>query len=173
MVIHGILKEDPDCIIAMLKGDNEDLLLSTVNRLESRLTKDDMDRICIISRSLELLEFSFYVHSCDVILDTFPFGGLISTFDTLSAGRCMLAMPGVRLGKFTRGMYERMGDPLLLEHLIANDTENYVKKAIKVANDIDLRTRLEGIIRDNLKKIHEDDASSEEWAEFLLEKTRV
>lgn len=166
-VMVGILRNDPQAMLVMVRGDNDHLLMMTVKRLEDKITAKEMDRVCIIPNRLELLEFSSYIYACDVVIDTFPFGGLISLYDTLSVGRCMVSMPCQRLGKFTQGLYKRMGSPELLEHLIATDVDDYVKKAVKVANDRPHRKMLEGHIRENLYKVHEDSASFEDWANFL------
>lgn len=166
-VVVQIIKNDPGAYISMFRGDQDVMLMSFVKRLEAKLTESEMDRILIISKRLELLEFSFYVYACNVILDSFPFGGLISSYDTFSVGRCMVALPCKRLGKFTTGLYEYMDQPELTEHLVAKDVDDYVAKAIRVANDTSHRQKLEALIIKGMQRIHYDRASVDEWATFL------
>lgn len=168
-IIVNILTRDPNSIIVMQKGDYDETFTFTMNRLNDKLgnKEEKMKRIMVMDKRLELLEFSFYINACQVILDTFPFGGLISTYDVLSSGKCMIALPGKRIGTFTAGLYKRMGVPALMEHLVASDIEDYVMKAIRIANNADLRMDLETMIAENVDKLHHDQASFEEWRDFL------
>lgn len=166
-VIVEILKRDPNAYITMHRGEHDAQLLSFVKRLESKIDEKEMDRIFIIPKRLELLEFSFYIYGCTLILDSFPFGGLISSYDTFSVGRCMVALPCNRLGKFTAGLYDYMGKPELVEHLIAKDVDEYVMKALRIAQDDGLRKRLEAQIVEGCKKIHYDADSIADWTSFL------
>lgn len=117
------------------------------------------ERCIILPKELEILEFSLYIHSCDVILDSFPFGGLISAYDTLTVGRYLIAMPCKRLGRFAPGFYRYMG----LEDLIARDRDDYVQKALRTTHDLLFRHATETRIRQNVHKIHSDEATVQEW----------
>lgn len=117
------------------------------------------ERCIILSRPLEILEFSLYIHSCDVILDSFPFGGLISAYDTLTVGRCLITLPCTRLGHFAPGFYRYMG----LDEYIATDESDYIQKALRVTHDIEYKTIFENRIRQNIHKIHSDESSIQEW----------
>lgn len=121
------------------------------------------DRCIILPRELETLEFSLYIYSCDVILDSFPFGGLISAYDTLTVGRSLIVKTCHRLGRFAAGFYRYMG----LEDLIAKDDRDYVEKALRVANDPAFRNMFELRIVQNVHKIHSDEPTIKDWTRLL------
>ena len=142
-VVRRILDNDPDGLVVLI---NEH-------------TVKIHERCIILPRQLEILEFSLYIHSCDVILDSFPFGGLISAYDTLTVGRYLVAMPCNRLGRFAPGFYRYMG----LEDLIASDPDDYVQKALRITHDPMFRRITELRIRQNIHKIHSDEPTVQDW----------
>lgn len=146
-VIREILDKDPNGVVVLINNH----------------TTKIHERCIILTRELEILEFSLYIHSCDVILDSFPFGGLISAYDTLTVGRCLVAMPCTRLGRFAAGFYRYMG----LDDLITKDPDDYVQKALRITHDPSVRRATETRIRQNVNKIHSDDASVQEWIRLL------
>jgi len=142
-VVREILDKDPDGLVVLINNH----------------TVKIHERCIILPRKLEILEFSLYVHSCDVILDSFPFGGLISAYDTLTVGRCLIAMQCNRLGRFAPGFYRYMG----LEDIIAKDPIDYVQKALRITHDSSFRRATEMRIRQNVNKIHSDEATVKDW----------
>lgn len=163
-VIYQILCRDPQGVVTMVQSnaDEKATLDCTMERLKTRLGPL-MARFLVLRGPLLLLHFHAYIFGCNVILDTFPFGGFISTYDTLSVGRCMVAKPCERLGRFTAGLYAKMG----VDGLIARNTDEYVDIALRVANDTAWMAEKESAIRANLHKIHDDQASVDEWVQFL------
>lgn len=146
--VREILDKDPDGILVLTHNH-------TV-KIHER---------CIIlpPRPLEILEFSLYIHSCDVILDSFPFGGLISAYDTFTVGRCLIVLQCNRLGRFAAGFYRYMG----LEDLIAKDPDDYVEKALRITHDPSFRRAIENRIRQNVNKIHSDEATVRDWVQLI------
>lgn len=123
------------------------------------------ERCIILDRRLQILEFSLYIHSCDVILDSFPFGGLISAYDTFTVGRSLITLPCKRLGHFAPGFYRYMG----LEDLIAQDPGDYIQKALRVTHDPSFRHMFETRIRQNVHKIHSDETTVQDWVQLITE----
>lgn len=167
-VLCEILQRDEQGYLAIVKGaasDNAEFHIM-FDRLSKRLGSLCASRVIVIPGPLQLLHFHAYIYGCTVILDTFPFGGLISTFDTFSVGRCMVAMQCKRLGKFTAGLYRAMS----IQGLVAEDTEEYATIAIKAATDNTWRAEKEEQIRNNMMKLHNDTASVQEWVQFLESK---
>lgn len=142
--VREILDKDPDGILVLTHNHTA--------KIHER---------CIIlpPRHLEILEFSLYIHSCDVILDSFPFGGLISAYDTFTVGRCLIVLQCNRLGRFAAGFYRYMG----LEDFIAKDPDDYVQKALRITHDPSFRHTTEMRIRQNVNKIHSDEATVRDW----------
>lgn len=164
-VLYEILQRDPDACLAMVKGAAKDSAEFQImfDRLSKRLGPSCVSRVIVIPEPLQLLHFHAYIYGCTVILDTFPFGGLISTYDTFSVGRCMVAMQCKRLGKFTAGLYRAMD----IDGLVAKDAQEYVAIAVKAATDNAWRAEKEDLIRKNVAKIHDDAAAVQEWVRFL------
>jgi predicted O-linked N-acetylglucosamine transferase (SPINDLY family) len=120
----------------------------------------------MIPYQIEPYSYERLILSCDIILDTFPFGGCISTFDAFSCNKCVITLPGNKLyGRFTQGLYTIMGNGL--EELIAKDEIDYIKLAMKIATYPPLRRSFENKIATTKNKIYESKQAVQEWYEFL------
>lgn len=170
-VIAKILQRDKQGILVVHKGGkvSNTLFDLVMERCKKKMDPDAAARILVLEQIPDLLKYCAYIYACDVILDTFPFGGLISAYDTLSCGRCMVALPGQRIGKFTEGFYRKMG----VKGLIASDVDDFVEIAYSIANNDDYRDKKEKEILANLYKIHEDEASVTEWRDFFFNLPKV
>ena len=113
--------------------------------------------------------FYKFIYSADVILDPYPFGGLISTIDIFSCSRSIITLPGEKLyGRFTSGAYNYMGlSDINKNCLIAENVNDYVKKAIELASNILLRESIEEEIRTYLHRLFEDTKTIDDWSTFL------
>lgn len=146
-VVRKILDSDPNGIVVLTHNHKEKI----------------HERCIILQRELEILEFNLYIHSCDVILDSFPFGGLISAYDTFTSGKCLVVMQTKRLGRFASGFYRYMG----LENFIAKDVDDYIHKALRLTHDPEFRRLSENQIRQNVHKIHSDNSTVQDWVQLL------
>jgi predicted O-linked N-acetylglucosamine transferase (SPINDLY family) len=80
--------------------------------------------------------------------------------ETITIGWCD---NGTTEGKFTEGLYKKMG----ITEFICNSEEEYVTKAIKYANDDVERKKYERLILDNNYKIIQEKESVDEWKSLL------
>ena len=111
--------------------------------------------------------FYKFIYCADVVLDPFPFGGLISTIDIFSCGRAIITHPGNKLyGRYTCGLYNYMQIPKK-EYLIADTVDDYIEKAIRIASIPIIREEIENSIIELLPNIFEDKATIDEWSTFL------
>jgi predicted O-linked N-acetylglucosamine transferase (SPINDLY family) len=163
-VLNAILHNDQKAYIVFIRGVNEELFQRVIQRLNQTIPGQYCNRIRIISYQTEPYSYEKFMLACDVLLDTFPFGGLISTYDAFSCNKCLITLPGNKAyGRFTQGLYKRMG----FEDLIATTEENYVELAMKIATYPPLRRHFEKRIADNKHKLYQDEEAVNEWYNFL------
>ena len=162
--IARILELDPQGVI--LFSNSFPFCQSHLARIKSILGDNKIKRIRWYP-SLEKHVFLNLVSISDVCLDPFPFGGLISTIDMFSCGRTIITLPGEKLyGRFTSGLYKVMG-LTKIKNVIAQNIDEYIEKAILLANCSKLRESIENEIIDLLPNIFEDKNTTDEWSTFL------
>lgn len=120
---------------------------TVINKLKSKLI--DFETITQVSIS----KFMSYIENSLFVLDTWPFGNCNITFQTLSRGKCILTYPSSRLyGKFTQGLYTKMG----FTDLITHSWDEYIDKAVDLVTQSELRYEYEKNISSNSHKIFND-----------------
>ena len=83
-------------------------------------------------------------NSIDIGLDPFPYNGTTTTCDALWMGVPVITLAGVsHVGRVGVSQMSNLG----LQELIANDTNDYVAKAVALANDVPRLTALRGGMR--------------------------
>ena len=166
-IINAILHYDTKAYIILIRGVHEELFQKVLQRLNITINNENLNRILICPYQTLPYSYEKLMLSCDVILDTFPFGGCISTFDAFSCNKCVVTMTGNKLySRFTQGLYKRMG----FEDLIVKDEDAYVELAIKIATYPPIRRQLENKIATNKYKLYEDKEAINEWYNFIKNK---
>lgn len=162
IIINTILNEDNDALIVIIEGKDKQLFDKVYNRLKKNVSH--LDRIHIVPQQPDVFSFLKLVYCMDVILDTHPFGGCISTYECFMMGKCIVTLPGNKLyGRFTQGLYRKMG----ITELIAKDLHDYVQIAIQVATNTTFKTMVQNEILDKLHLIINDQESIRDWSDFL------
>jgi protein O-GlcNAc transferase len=122
-----------------------------INVIRERLSSNGIpsDRLEIFQpMPLPFDHLSMY-NEIDIALDTFPYNGTTTTCEALSMGVPVVAIEGkVHAARVATSLLNAVGLP----ELVAGSTEEYVRIAVELANDIprlralqgDLRKRLEG-----------------------------
>lgn len=161
-MLHDILKADETGVIVMLsthEGDADDAIFKKY--ISDRI--DCMERVHFIYQA-PFLEYVESIKGCDILLDYYPFGGFNSTIETFLLGKVCITRPGKRIsGKFTQGLYRKMG---ITEFICDSDAE-YVAKAVQYGKNRDERSKYEALIRDNVHRVIQEQASVDEWKAFL------
>lgn len=161
-MLNEILKADETGVVVILstrKGDADDV--SFKNYVHARIQSNE--RVHFIYQ-VPFLEYIENVKNCDIILDYFPFGGFNSTIESFLLGKVCITRPGKRIsGKFTQGLYRKMG---ITEFICDSETE-YVAKAVHYGKNHDERKKYEELIRDNVHKLIQEQESVDEWKTFL------
>ena len=134
--------------------------------------------------------------AADAVLDTFPFGGGVTSLQAMAAGVAPVTLPepGAWSGQLTLSMYHQLavavgGDGAkhssfrvsgprdssvventlgLFEACVARDAVDYAQKAVRLAKDAVLRQQLRAVIREHAQgALFNDKRAAREWARFL------
>lgn len=165
--ICRILENDLNGILIMTQDINPFHFKKIVKRFNANMSTDVCNRIYTTNFINDSETFYKFIYCADVVLDPFPFGGLISTIDIFSCGRAIITHPGNKLyGRYTCGLYNYMQIPKK-EYLIADTVDDYIEKAIRIASIPIIREEIENSIIELLPNIFEDKATIDEWSTFL------
>ena len=162
-MLNEILKADENGVIVLLstnKGEEDDIMFT--NYIKMKLAAY-LDRVYFIYQA-PFVQYATNLKNCDLILDYFPFGGLNSIIESFLLGKVCITCPGNRIsGKFTQGLYHKMG----ITEFICDTKKEYVAKAVKYGKNHDERKEYETRILNNVHKIIEEKESVDEWKTFL------
>lgn len=141
--IGGILRGDANGEVILLECRHK----SWLDLLQSRLKKslpDVVDRIKVLpypgaAGYLKLIE------TCDVMLDTYHYGGGSTSLQGLGLGTPIVTLPGnFQRGRHTYSYYQRMK----INECVAADRDDYVQIALRIGKDKDYRYSLSERISD-------------------------
>jgi protein O-GlcNAc transferase len=155
--VAEVLRRDEKGLLVHVTG-NEKHWDELVMERYRKLTPDIADRVVILGR-LSLNEYVALQKAADAVLDTFYFGGGNSSLEAFSAGAPIVTLPGEMLrGRITLAQYSAMG----FHDLVATDPNDYVQKALRLANDEQWRRAMSEkvlercpVLFDNQKPIQE------------------
>jgi hypothetical protein len=160
-MIKQILERDPKAIIVILGLNNNP------NRFKKFLEEALGYQINRVRLFDWLLTPKYHkLLSCmDIILDSYPFGGCNTSLDAFNFNKIVVTLPSDKInGRFTLGFYKKME----IYEPIALDSDDYIYKAIKFANDIKLRNKIENKIKDKKYLLFEEKESIDTWKEMLI-----
>jgi predicted O-linked N-acetylglucosamine transferase (SPINDLY family) len=161
-MLNEILKADENGVVVILsthEGDADDVIFK--NYINTRI--ECTERVHFIYQ-VPFLEYVENIKGCDIILDYFPFGGFNSTIESFLLGKVCITCPGTRIsGKFTQGLYRKMG----ITEFICDSETDYVATAVHYGKNHAERKKYEQCILDNVHKIIQEQASVDEWKTFL------
>ncbi|MEL6110723.1 MAG: tetratricopeptide repeat protein [Planctomycetota bacterium] len=161
-LVAGILRNDDRARVVFVGGAHE-----TSNRLLRRRMErsigDVISRVQFMPR-LNRGTFADLMRCCDVLLDTIHFGGGATTFEALALGIPVITLPGQFMrGRVTSGCYQRLG----LDDCVALDPQDYVRRAIALAQDTDRNRDVRIKISERVDDLFEDQQAGAEFRDFL------
>ena len=135
----------------LLKVKNSKLILKSSSKMDKSFLKKEFEKYGVIDSIIFLekrkLESHYNLYKkIDIALDTFPYNGVTTTFEALAMGVPVITMKGYN---FNSRCGESIIKNLDIEDLIANNEDDYILKAQKIANDKDKLLEL----RKNIFKI--------------------
>jgi len=123
----------------LLKVKNSKLILKSSLKMDKSFLKKEFEKYGVID-SIKFLEkrkleshYNLY-KNIDIALDTFPYNGVTTTFEALAMGVPVITMKGYN---FNSRCGESIIKNLGVEDLIANNEDDYILKAKKIANNKD------------------------------------
>lgn len=129
-IFSSILERDPSAVIIIFENplkETTEPLMPRVNALIDRFG----DRFRLLQR-LELPRFLGLMRLVHVLLDTVHFSGGNTSFQAFQMGIPVVTLPGAFMrGRATYSLYKVMG----FMDLVAQDEDDYVEIAVRVAND--------------------------------------
>ena len=123
----------------LLKVKNSKLILKSSSKMDKRFLKKEFEKFGVIDSIIFLekrkLESHYNLYKkIDIALDTFPYNGVTTTFEALAMGVPVITMKGYN---FNSRCGESIIKNLGIEDLIANNEDDYILTAQKIANDKD------------------------------------
>ena len=121
----------------LLKVKNSKLILKSSLKIDKSFLKKEFEKYGVIDSIIFLekrkLESHYNLYKkIDIALDTFPYNGVTTTFEALSMGVPVITMMGYN---FNSRCGESIIKNLGIENLIANNEDDYILKAQKMAKD--------------------------------------
>ncbi len=121
------------------KIDNSKLVLKTsskrlaTRRLKGLFKKNNvLDSINFIDRAEKFKDHLDNYTQIDIALDTFPYNGVTTSFEAIWMGVPVITIAGYN---FNSRCGESINKNLNMEHLIAKDEDDYVKKVVNLTNN--------------------------------------
>ena len=157
-----LIKSDNDGRLVIFEGDPPILTDKLLKRWQP-FFDDVFDHVIVLKRT-DWNRFLSILSLADVILDTWPFGGGNTNYQAFGFGLPVITLPG----KFIRGLganalYQHMG----IKDCIAESPEDYVKKALKLGQNLDFRLKVSSRILKQSGLIFDDSTVIEELIKFL------
>ena len=164
-MLGEILNRDSDAIIILIENKAQNFTLDDrhINRMRS--LNIDISRIRFINKLPHHKLMGLY-YNCNVVLDSYFFGGDTTTREAFEVGAPIVTLPAEYLGgRWTQAYYKF----LEFEDLIAKDSEDYINLSIKVATNRVYEQHIRRHIISNIDKLFRRHESIIVWQDKLKE----
>jgi predicted O-linked N-acetylglucosamine transferase (SPINDLY family) len=165
-ILYRLLELDPDGYLVLLRSE-----YGVAHPLRARL-QEKLGRYCervIFLNTLTRDDAHSLLLTADCCIDSYPLCGMSSSFDGLMLGVPIVTLPAdIPFGRWTAAIYEYIG----VSGLTARDSEEFIRIAMRVANDKAWRREKSADIREKSSRYVESRASFDEFQHFLLQAWR-
>jgi len=166
-ILRGILEADDLAEIVLIQG-RVPRWTSDLRRRMRRTIPSLADRIRFVS-PMPNPQYLKLLAACDVLLDTFPFGGGNSTLEALSVETPVITLPSDYLsGRLTAAFLRRVG----LEQCIAETEQSFINIAVEIANNPDKRQAFVRHINQNAQHLFQDTQAAGQWLAVIASLSR-
>lgn len=149
--LRGILEATPQAHVLLPEARHTGQIAALKRRFAATLGPL-AQRIQFFSRRSRA-EFIELVSACDVLLDPFPVGGGITTWDALATGIPIVTLPGELMrSRFALSALEQAG----VMTTVARDLPDYVAIASRLLRDADERASIRGALSGAAPSIYRD-----------------
>lgn len=164
IALAGILRQDPRGIVVITADKWGHVTNQLLKRLKRNMP-DVMDRIAVLKR-LSHEDYLALVTACDVVLDPPYYGGVNTTYDSISAGKPVVSMPSdFHIGRYTSACFSKMG----VKECVASTPDEFITLAVRLGTDAEYRYSIETKIRDAGHVLFEDMESVSEHERIFRE----
>ena len=160
-----------DYLINILKKDNQGILIlldsfehkqKFIKRIEEK-NKNILPKIHFVN-SLSHQNFMGLINCCDVMLDTYPFGGCNSSLEAFALGKPVVTQPAKLInGRFTYGFYKKMD----ISDLIVDNKDDYIKLAVKLGTNKEYNKKMSDKIKEKANCLFLEEKSCIDWKKFI------
>lgn len=160
-MFRKLLESDPEATLVILRGEYPPTK-TLKTRLHQKLGKL-ADRVVFLP-TLKQEDAHSLLLSVDACLDSFPLGGMSSSFDAAMLGVPTVTIPtAIPFGKWTASIYDYIG----VSGLTAKDQNEYLQIALRLARDPVWRNMLGAELRQKANFFIESKESVSGFANFI------
>lgn len=176
-IFEQILIRDLKAVILITKM-SKDYDRTFMEVLSKRFGPRLLSRIRLIDR-MGIPEIYNMMKIADIILESYPFGNLNTTLECFNLGVPTITMPTNKLnGRFTFGLIAKMiannpDDAEPAKFMIADDKEDYIQKAIRLASCKEDKEKVINWINKNVDCLFKETESLNDWVRLLAKITNL
>jgi predicted O-linked N-acetylglucosamine transferase (SPINDLY family) len=161
-IFSEILRHDNKAVIGVVEGAVGDWTVQLQKRWNLSIP-DVAHKIKIIPRQ-DPEDFIKLQATADVVLDTPHFSGGNTSYESFALAKPIVTLDGEFMrGQVTAGMYRMMG----LNYCIAKNLSDYIKIALKLGMDSELRTEISNSIKSSNSVLYSNDTVVAEFEAFF------
>jgi len=147
--LRRVLLEDPNATLVFVGRVSPEWSNVVRSRLAPAASADNV----VFAGWLSPDDFVELMRICDVLLDSFHFGGGNTTAEALATGIPIVTLPGAYMrGRFTYAWLRRIG----VEEGIATSSDDFVERALRFGSDAALRGAVRHATKANSPLAYED-----------------
>jgi len=165
-VFARILAAAPEADLTLLCGLQAGIEQDLVARMRPVFLAHGVDfarRVRVVGH-IDEAGFQQELEWADLVLDSLHWSGGVTALETFSGDTPILTLPGA----FMRGRHTfAMLQLLELPELIAHDVDDYVARAVALAQDATERDRLRALVRNRKHRLYRDDRIVTAFAQLL------
>jgi predicted O-linked N-acetylglucosamine transferase (SPINDLY family) len=166
----GILENDPQGKLVLIAGSNPTWQETLLTRWSKQASKEIIQRI-IFQPRLTPEEFIAFQGITDVLLDSFPFAGGLTSIQGLSLNVPLITMTSEQLkGSLSPALYQEMN----LGHFVCRNQDEALRQALEWGQNKDLNQEVRTIIAEQKSLLFEQTegiSAFENWLEATLMKS--
>ena len=162
--LAAILTGAPDAHLLVPEERHPGITDLIRTRWAASMPVDVLERIHFFGRR-GLADYVALIGSADVMLDPFPVGGGVSSFDAFSTGIPIVTWPRrLMRGRFAYACYRLLE---IDDAPCAHSADHYVELALGLLNDPSRRHALRATLRARVARLYDDTQGVAEWASAL------
>jgi predicted O-linked N-acetylglucosamine transferase (SPINDLY family) len=161
-ILAGILAEDRRGVLVLMHDNRSPEIAQALSR---RLAGAGvpLGRVIWLDRQHQNRFFAL-IELCDAVLDTLHFNGGTTSLQAFALGAPVVTMPGRFMrGRFTAGLYRRMG----MADLVAHDAADYARITARLGNDPVWRRTIVEQLREFSPVLFDDEQPVRDFAAAL------